>query len=180
MSANSGAALVVIQATGIERGGRISHGCFGLYSDDCEAALARVVAHCRRHGTAKLLAFSLLTRGAASAQRPKAVRRWVRTVPVGDDCSTPPFRFVQVANSQSAADDVARVRDGLLGGQSARFALISTPSSSTTAHGYLLHSFVSPLSNRRSDGYAAAFRSRSRKPCAERCQRGCRSAHHRK
>ncbi len=52
MLANSGAALVVIEATGIERSGRISHGCFGLYSDDCEAALARVVAHCRRYGTA--------------------------------------------------------------------------------------------------------------------------------
>ena len=54
MLANSGAALVVVEATGIERRGRISHGCLGLYSDDCEAALARVVAHCRRYGTAKL------------------------------------------------------------------------------------------------------------------------------
>ena len=54
MLANSGAALVVIEATGIERSGRISHGCFGLYSDDCEAALALVVAHCRRYGTAKI------------------------------------------------------------------------------------------------------------------------------
>ena len=54
MLANSGAALVVAEATGIERRGRITHGCLGLYSDDCEAALARVVAHCRRYGTAKL------------------------------------------------------------------------------------------------------------------------------
>ena len=54
MLANSGAALVVIEATGVERRGRITHGCLGLYSDDCEAALARVVAHCRRYGTAKL------------------------------------------------------------------------------------------------------------------------------
>src|SRR5262245_30031336 len=54
MLANSGAALLVVEATGIERRGRISHGCLGLYSDDCEAALARVIAHCRRYGTAKL------------------------------------------------------------------------------------------------------------------------------
>jgi len=45
MLANSGASLLVIEAAGIERIGRITHGCFGLYSDDCEAALARVVAH---------------------------------------------------------------------------------------------------------------------------------------
>src|SRR5215468_5270715 len=41
MLANSGAALLVVEATGVERRGRISHGCLGLYSDDCEAALAR-------------------------------------------------------------------------------------------------------------------------------------------
>ena len=34
--ANSGAALVVVEATGTERRGRITHGCPGLYSDDCE------------------------------------------------------------------------------------------------------------------------------------------------
>ena len=54
MLANSGAALLVVEATHVERRGRITHGCLGLYSDDNEAALARVIAHCRRIGTAKL------------------------------------------------------------------------------------------------------------------------------
>jgi 2,4-dienoyl-CoA reductase-like NADH-dependent reductase (Old Yellow Enzyme family) len=54
MLANSGADLVVVEATHVERRGRITHGCLGLYSDDNEAALARVMAHCRRAGTAKL------------------------------------------------------------------------------------------------------------------------------
>src|SRR5215471_20042027 len=54
MLANSGAALLVVEATHVERRGRITHGCLGLYSDDNEAALARAVAHCRRIGTAKL------------------------------------------------------------------------------------------------------------------------------
>src|SRR5207247_1530966 len=50
--------------------GRISHGCLGLYSDDCEAALARVIAHCRRYGTAKL-GIQLAHAGRkASARRP--------------------------------------------------------------------------------------------------------------
>ena len=53
MLANSGAALLVVEATHVERRGRITHGCLGLYSDDNEAALARVIAHCRRIGTAK-------------------------------------------------------------------------------------------------------------------------------
>src|SRR6201997_2898170 len=54
MLANSGAALVVVEATHVERRGRITHGCLGIYSDDNEAPLARVVAYCRRIGTAKL------------------------------------------------------------------------------------------------------------------------------
>src|SRR5262252_3276990 len=52
MLANSGAP-VVVEATHVERRGRVTHGCLGLYSDDNEAALARAIAHCRRAGTAK-------------------------------------------------------------------------------------------------------------------------------
>jgi 2,4-dienoyl-CoA reductase-like NADH-dependent reductase (Old Yellow Enzyme family) len=54
MLANSGASFLVIEATHVERHGRITHGCLGLYSDACEAALQRVVAHCHRIGKAKL------------------------------------------------------------------------------------------------------------------------------
>src|SRR5207302_9494617 len=42
MLANSGAGLVIAEMTDVERRGRISHVCLGIYSDDCEAALARV------------------------------------------------------------------------------------------------------------------------------------------
>ena len=79
MLANSGAGLLVIEATHVERHGRITHGCLGLYSDACEAALERVVSHCRRIGTAKL-GIQLAHAGRkASSQRPwegaKALRR---------------------------------------------------------------------------------------------------------
>ena len=53
MLANSGAGLVFVEMTDVERRGRITHGCVGIYSDDCEAALTRVIAHCKRIGTAK-------------------------------------------------------------------------------------------------------------------------------
>ena len=45
MLANSGAALLVVEATHVERRGRITHGCLGLYSDDCEAALELSLIH---------------------------------------------------------------------------------------------------------------------------------------
>src|SRR5262245_37768424 len=44
----SGAGLTVVEATGVSREGRITHGCTGLYSDENEAAMARVIQACRR------------------------------------------------------------------------------------------------------------------------------------
>src|ERR1700693_6441353 len=70
MLANSGAGLLVLEATHVERLGRITHGCLGIYSDACEDALARIVAHCKRIGTAKL-GIQLAHAGRkASSQRP--------------------------------------------------------------------------------------------------------------
>src|SRR3954470_24108325 len=70
MLANSGAGLVVAEMTDVERQGRISLGCLGLYSDACEAALERVVAHCHRIGTAKIGVQLAHAGRKASALRP--------------------------------------------------------------------------------------------------------------
>src|ERR1035437_9272000 len=71
MLANSGAALVVVEATHVERHGRITHGCLGLYSDDNEAALARVIAQVRRAGTAKFGIQIAHSGRKGPAQRPR-------------------------------------------------------------------------------------------------------------
>ena len=70
MLANSGAALVIVEATHVERHGRITHGCLGLYSDDNEAALARVIASARRAGTAKFGIQIAHSGRKGSAQKP--------------------------------------------------------------------------------------------------------------
>src|SRR5512136_376648 len=70
MLANSGAALVIVEATHVERHGRITHGCLGLYSDDNEAALARVIAQARRMGSAKFGIQIAHSGRKGSAQRP--------------------------------------------------------------------------------------------------------------
>ncbi len=70
MLANSGASLVIVEATHVERHGRITHGCLGLYSDDNEAALARVIASARRAGTAKFGIQIAHSGRKGSAQKP--------------------------------------------------------------------------------------------------------------
>jgi len=73
MLANSGASLVVVEATGVERRGRITHGCTGIYSDACEDAFAGVIAHCKRIGTAKFgIQLAHAGRKASSLRRGKA------------------------------------------------------------------------------------------------------------
>jgi len=75
MLANSGASLVVVEATGVERRGRITHGCTGIYSDACEDAFRTVIAHCKRIGTAKFgIQLAHAGRKASSARRGRRAR----------------------------------------------------------------------------------------------------------
>src|SRR4051812_24572711 len=52
--ANSGAGLVIAEATHVERHGRITLACLGLYSDENEAALEPIVSFFGEHGSARL------------------------------------------------------------------------------------------------------------------------------
>ena len=167
MLANSGAGLVVVEATHVERRGRITHGCLGLYSDECEAALARVIAHCHRIGTAKFGVQLAHAGRKASSQRP-----WegAKALPAGEDPwptiapSALPFGAGWHTPNAMTEGDMEHVRNSFA--QSARravrigFDLIELH----LAHGYLLHSFVSPLSNKRNDQWGGSLEGRMRFP----------------
>ncbi len=167
MLANSGAGLVVVEATGVERRGRITHGCLGIYSDDCEAAIARVLAHCRRYGSAKLGIQIGHAGRKASASRP-----WEgsRSLSSGDDPwetiapSPIPFGPNWHVPREMTAADMERVREAFV--MSARRAVrVGFDAIELhAAHGYLIHSFVSPVSNKRTDGYGGALAARMRFP----------------
>jgi 2,4-dienoyl-CoA reductase-like NADH-dependent reductase (Old Yellow Enzyme family) len=167
MLANSGAGLLVVEMTDVERSGRISHGCLGLYSDACEAALARVVSHCRRIGTARI-AIQLAHAGRkGSAQRP-----WEGggALKAGEDAwetvapSALPFGPGWPAPRAATAEDLARIPESFA--QAARRAVrIGFDAIELhMAHGYLLHEFVSPLSNQRNDEYGGTLKERMRFP----------------
>lgn len=165
--AASGAALLVVEATAVEEAGRITHGDLGLYSDENEKALARVLAHCRAHGSAKLGIQISHAGRKASAQRPWEGGRalgadaapWTTiapsAVPFGDGWHTP-----------QAMDeaDLARVREAHVATAQRAARLGFDLLESHAAHGYLLHQFLSPIANQRGDAYGGSLENRMRFP----------------
>ncbi len=167
MLANSGAGLVIVEATHVERRGRITHGCLGLYSDHCEAALLRVIDHCHRIGTAKL-GIQLAHAGRkASAQRP-----WEGGSPLGPKQdpwetiapSAIPFGPGWHTPRAAAEEDIARVREAFVAAASSAVRIGFDAVELHFAHGYLAHSFMSPISNKRTDRYGGSFENRMRFP----------------
>jgi NADPH2 dehydrogenase len=167
MLANSGASLMVLEATGVERIGRITHGCLGLYSDDCEAALTRVVAHCRRIGSAKI-GIQL----AHAGRKGSAKRPWEGGAPLapGED----PWETIAPSPlpagpgwpnpREMAAEDFARVQEAFVASARRATHIGFDAVELHLAHGYLLHSFVSPISNQRTDAYGGSLEGRMRFP----------------
>ena len=165
MLANSGAALVIVEATHVERHGRITHGCLGLYSDHNEAALARVIAHCRRIGTAKL-GIQLAHAGRkASSQRP-----WEGggALPPGQDPwetiapSPLPFGPNWHVPRVATLEDIARVREAFVNSAKRAVRIGFDAIELHYAHGYLAHSFLSPVANHRTDAYGGSLENRMR------------------
>ena len=165
MLANSGAGLVIVEATHVERLGRITHGCLGLYSDHCEAVLARVIDHCRRIGTAKFGIQLAHSGRKGSAQRPweggaalaPGADPWETIAPsaiaFGPGWHTP---------RAATADDIARVRDAFVASARRAVRIGFDAIELHLAHGYLLHSFASPISNKRTDQYGGSLENRMR------------------
>jgi 2,4-dienoyl-CoA reductase-like NADH-dependent reductase (Old Yellow Enzyme family) len=154
----SRAGMVVLEATAVERHGRISHGCLGLYSDANEAALARVLDPARRvaaPGTRFAIQIGHAGR-KASSQVPWEGRDSLRpdqspwptvapsAIPFGEGWHVPHELSQKEIQDLVAAFVASAQRAKRIG-----FDVLELHS----AHGYLLHQFLSPLSNRRGDAY---------------------------
>ncbi len=163
----SGAGVVIVEATAVEPQGRITPGCLGLYSDANEAALERVLAACRRWGNAKL-GIQLAHAGRkASAQVP-----WQGGQPLTaaegawQTCAASAIPFDEGWPAPQALDSrgLARIRDAFAAAARRADRLGFDLVELHAAHGYLLHSFLSPIANRRDDGYGGSLDKRMRFP----------------
>jgi 2,4-dienoyl-CoA reductase-like NADH-dependent reductase (Old Yellow Enzyme family) len=165
----SGAGLVTLEATAVERRGRITHGCLGLYSDACEAALTRIIDAARRFGGQTRFGIQLAHAGRkASAHRPWEEKGsplgpdqdpWLTVAP-----SALPFSAGWPVPEELDEKEMGRIRDAFVGAalRAARigFDLVELHA----AHGYLLHEFLSPIANRRTDSYGGSLENRMRFP----------------
>jgi len=163
----SGAGLMFIEATAVEPDGRISPGDLGLWSDETEAALARVIEAVRRE-SAMPIGIQLSHAGRkASVQAPWEGGAQLPLGAGGWDCMAP-SPIPQTAGERTPlvldAAGLARVRDAFAAAarRAARIGLDAVEVHA--AHGYLLHQFLSPLSNRRDDAYGGSLENRMRFP----------------
>ncbi len=167
--AAGGFGLIIMEATGVERRGRITHGCTGLWDDTQIAPMRRVVESVHAHGTA--IGVQLAHAGRkASISRP-----WEGDCPLSEreiakgelpwetaGASAVAFDQGWIVPQELSPGDIA----GVIGSWTAAarravaagFDMVEIHS----AHGYLSHSFLSPLSNRRTDQYGGSRDNRMR------------------
>ncbi len=164
----SGAGLLIVEATAVSAGGRITDGDLGLYSDDNEAALARVLAAVRANSPIKI-GMQLAHAGRKASSRVP----WEggAQVPLGEPGSWPAVAPSAVPHSPAEQAPVALDASGLAkiradfdraARRAARLGIDGLEIHA--AHGYLLHQFLSPIANQRSDEYGGSLENRMRFP----------------
>jgi 2,4-dienoyl-CoA reductase-like NADH-dependent reductase (Old Yellow Enzyme family) len=164
--AYAGAGLFMAEATAVERPGRITHGCLGLYSDANEAAAARALAAARRVAGVAKFGIQLAHAGRkASSQRPWEGGQGLKAGqdPWPAEAASPiPFDLDRPAPRALDRAGIARVRGAFVAAARRAARLGFDVVELHCAHGYLLHGFLSPISNRRDDEYGGALENRMR------------------
>jgi len=158
-----GAGLVMAEATAVEPRGRISPQDTGLWNDTQLDAFARIVSFVREHGAVAGIQLAHAGRKASTFRPwsgrgtiPRDEGGWPTVAP-----SAEPFPGYAAPAAMTAADiaDVRRAfTDAARRAALAGFDVVEIHA----AHGYLIHEFLSPLSNRRTDAYGGDFEGRSR------------------
>jgi 2,4-dienoyl-CoA reductase-like NADH-dependent reductase (Old Yellow Enzyme family) len=164
----SGAGLLTIEATAVLPEGRISPADLGLWSDANEAALARVLEGVRRYSDMPI-AIQLAHAGRKASTRvpweggaqipPDDAGGWQAVAPSAlpfADGEHPPLALDRAGMEQ--------VRDGFAAAARRAARLGIDAIQVHAAHGYLLHSFLSPLANRRDDDWGGCLDNRMRFP----------------
>jgi len=163
----SGAGMLVIEATAVEPEGRITAADLGLWDDATEAALKPVLAAIRKHSRTAV-AIQLAHAGRkASSHLPWEGGQLVPLSEGGWAPCAPSAAAYKDGEAPPVALDAAglvRVREAFVAAAKRADRLGIDAIEVHAAHGYLLHAFLSPLSNLRTDAYGGSLENRMRFP----------------
>jgi len=164
----SGAALLTIEATAVLPEARITYADVGLWNDATEAAIARTLESIRRWSDMPI-AIQLAHAGRKASTelpwkggvqiRPDHPNGWQTVAP-----SAIPFEDGQQPPVALNREGLTRVREAFAAAAHRAARLGFDAVQLHCAHGYLLHEFLSPLSNRRDDEYGGSLENRMRFP----------------
>jgi 2,4-dienoyl-CoA reductase-like NADH-dependent reductase (Old Yellow Enzyme family) len=164
----SGAGLLTLEATAVSPEGRITATDLGLYSEANEAALGRVLSAVRLH-SALPVAIQLAHAGRKASSRAP----WAggQQVPIGEPGGWPavapsaaPHNATEQPPTALDAAGLAKVRADFVAAARRAARLGIDAIEIHAAHGYLLHQFLSPLANQRTDAYGGTLDNRMRFP----------------
>jgi 2,4-dienoyl-CoA reductase-like NADH-dependent reductase (Old Yellow Enzyme family) len=162
--AAGGAGLVLTEATAVEARGRISPADLGLWDDGQVEPLSRIVRFVREQGAAAGVQLAHAGRKACvrppwegGTPVPAAGGGWT---PLGPSplAFAPGYPVPEVPDAAGLEGIVAAFVAAARRAREAGFQVVELHA----AHGYLLHEFLSPLSNQRSDRYGGSFENRTR------------------
>ncbi len=159
-----GAGIVMAEATAVQAEGRISPGDLGIWTDAHVDGLARLAGVIRANGAVAAIQLAHAGRKASAARPWEGGRQlaldaggWATVAPSAipfHDADRIPTELDQSGIEELIEAFVVATRRAIAAG----FQIIEIHS----AHGYLLHEFLSPLSNHRTDSYGGSFANRTK------------------
>ena len=169
--AQGGAGVVFVEATAVEKRGRITHGDTGIWDDAHIAGLKKISTFLKEQGAVPALQLAHAGRKASMA------RPWFGNGPLTQadlDRGDQPWRIVAPTGEAIGAEWItprafekgdfqtvlASYREAVRRARAAGFDILELHA----AHGYLLHTFLSPISNVRTDEYGGSIENRMRFP----------------
>ncbi|HEY2902452.1 MAG TPA: NADH:flavin oxidoreductase/NADH oxidase [Polyangia bacterium] len=159
-----GAGLVMTEATAVEARGRISAEDLGLWKDAQVAALERITRFVREQGAAVGIQLAHAGRKASTAQPWKGgapiapeAGGW-RPVAPSAEAFDAPYTVPEAMSASAIAEVIAAFAAAATRARVAGFQVIEIHA----AHGYLLHEFLSPVANKRTDAWGGSFDGRTR------------------
>lgn len=163
--ATGGAGLILFEATAVEARGRITPYDVGIWSEEHIEPLARVVRFVQQQGAVAGIQIAHAGRKASTTQP------WMggKPIPVGDPKAWPVIGPSPIAFSaehpvphELSVAEIQAVQQSFVAATRRAIAAGFTWLEVHAAHGYLINSFLSPLSNQRTDRYGGSFENRIR------------------